>query len=188
MTVKIRSYGEQNRLVMVGQNGIATTKCTPDLIQKFASVIRQGGSPRMACAFCKITYRTYQSWKDKGEREVEPFYSFVIEAQAASYVRDQRMVKVVTDHAESGDEQAHASAKWMLTKLNPDFTEKKSVSVSNDMGDMSDEELTSALCQQVELLPDSEARRRLYESLKHEYMAPLEAQLNEPISGEEGGS
>jgi hypothetical protein len=88
------------------------------LTKRVCAFLGQGVNQKTACNLAGIPYSTYNEWKQRGERDEEPFASFFSVTSRARDKHELRLLKIINDAAE-GTLPRYAdwkAAAWQLER------------------------------------------------------------------------
>jgi hypothetical protein len=107
------------------------TKCTPELTEEFAKLLRAGNYFECACGYCGITMKTGYNWLNWGEEALEAadgieedvpegnqraYAHFFHTTQVAAHSAEIRNVALIQQAAQGGGEGDWRAAAWWLEK------------------------------------------------------------------------
>ena len=88
------------------------TKCTPELTERIAQLIKAGNYRETACAASGVSSRQMREWLQKGAEGLEPFASFLEAMDVAEAGAEARHVLTIT----SASKEDWRAAAWILSR------------------------------------------------------------------------
>ena len=96
------------------------SKATDEIMKKVLDCIKAGLSYQGACGLARISFNTFNSWRQEGERaESGKFFEFLKELSYAEAVAEAEQLKKIKDDPDT------KYACWILERRHPDRWGKK---------------------------------------------------------------
>jgi hypothetical protein len=97
------------------------TILTPELTERVVDLIKQGLTQKDACNLAGLAYSTYNEWKAKGDKDIEPFAEFFSVTSRARNEFKRLLVRLVLAGTQGGLPKSGdwRGAAWLLAKNFP---------------------------------------------------------------------